>query len=42
MIEGRPRHPIDDVQESTVVQLSVPFDRMRKITVANGAVFPAE
>jgi hypothetical protein len=42
MIEGCPRHPIDDVQESTVVQLSVPFSRMRKITVANGAVFPAE
>jgi hypothetical protein len=38
LLEDRPRRPIDDVKEMMHVQLSIPFDRSKKIVRAEGVV----
>jgi hypothetical protein len=42
LLEDRPRRPIDDVKEMMHVQLSIPFDRTKKIVVAEGVVHPTD
>jgi len=42
MIEDRPRHPVDAIREPMHVQLTIPFGRAKKLTVAEGYMHPKE
>ena len=42
MIEDRPRHPVDDIQQPMRVHLNIPFGRAKKLTVGEGYMHPKE